>query len=244
MKLGNHKNSVNPISEKISRNCFVPFTNVPFASASNYINKANVHPSDGDLIHVKDIVLSREELIDNKWLILPPSPPNPEFKNAVIKFINSCRGDSTWIVIQSEEHMKIEKVKEEEATLKREKENEERNAIYKCNCDHARFNCQDPSKIDSELITAKYHSIDDFKNSHPEYDGEMIGKFNLGDEIWHYNERIIKRDFGQFCEYFLLIRNNTIIYSPQINCEFRDSAHYDNFTLPRKLNKKSKSIKI
>jgi hypothetical protein len=211
MKKFNPKCSINARSAAESR-YYIPSTEIPLAESKNYIDKDGKNPGIGTAIHTKNIVFSREELEEGKWMLTYTDPKIVEESQK--KFRELLR-HSIWVVIQSQEEM--QKIKEQE---KKKWEEDEKERHYRS--DHSEFNCPDPLKISPSLIMAKYQSVEEFKIAHPYYGGELTDRFKHGDEIWHYNERVIKRTFGQFFEFLLLIRNNTIIYSPLIGGEYRD----------------------
>lgn len=214
-------------SERISLHNNIPFLNTPFASSLNYLDKNNRHPLPGDIIPIKDIVLSKEELINNKWLILSPSVFTPEFKTEVMRILNHWLKINVQIIIQSEECIKEDVLKQKQANVERDLKEKLTVEKKKLKAGNFRFEDinQDPLKLPPEFIKAKYHSLEDFKKNIPSYEfyesdfeHKITEQYKTGDEIWHYKD-FDNNMLGWQIEVFILIRNNKIKCSPIIRSQ-------------------------
>jgi hypothetical protein len=214
-------------SEGISLHNNIPFLNTPFASSLNYVDKDNKHPVPGETIQIKNIVFSKEELVDNKWLILSPVISTLEFKTDVLRILNHWLKINVQIIIQSEEHIRYEEKKQKLADTENDVKKKLREEKKKQKAGNFKFEDinQDPLKLPPEFIKAKYHSLDDFKKNIPFYEyyesdfqHKIAEQYKAGDEIWHYKD-FDNHMLGWQIESFLLIRNNKIKCSPIIRSQ-------------------------
>jgi len=206
-KLGNPLEPVNRVSD-LSSNTKIPNTNISYSLPTNFIDINGKNPNLKDKISIKNVTFHKEELTEHNWLFTLQ-----EYRDVVEKVFKTP-SNWKWIVIRSDEM--IEEIAKQEK-LKYEKEEQTREERY----DKHKM-IADTSKIDPKLIISKFHTIEDFQESHPEYNGQMLNLFQKGDEIWHYDDTISEEQNGCFIECFLLIRNHTILYSPLLQRQFRD----------------------
>lgn len=207
------RNPIEPIDRKSLEFCKtnIPNTTIPYSLPTNYTDINGQNPKIKDVINSKDIVFSKEQLTNDNWLFTIEDYQIQEI--AIKKFKETYK---LWIIIQTSEM--IEEIKRKERDEKLEKDKKRR-----WDMDHFKFPSQESSAIEQALVVKRFLNTDDFKNSHSSYDGELINLFREGDEIWHYNERIIESRCGHFGEFLLLIRENKIIYSPCLSIEYRDN---------------------
>ena len=216
----NNSLEIHPDSAKISMNNLL-YINTPFASALNYIDENDKHPLPTVKINPKDIVFTKDELIEGKWLILFPSHINNELKLGIIETLRHWGKINVRIVIQSENRLRKElkrrKLKTEEDCLKK-KRSDEKMALEMDNFEFLAYD-KDPLKIPREFIKDRYNSVEEFKNRAPnckylfDYKDKIISKYQNGDEILYYSE-FDDSSLGDQKEIFMLIRNGKIIYSP------------------------------
>ena len=196
-KLGNSLEKLDWRSDSFSYT-FIPNTDIPYTLPTNFIDSEGKNPNPQDKISPRNIVFQKENLADNNWLFTLE-----EHKVVAEKSFKGIK----WVVIRSKKTITkmIEKVAREKQKLIQKREAEE---------DHWNININF-AQIDPATVTEKISTLDDFQKTHPEYNGEMLGKFQTGDEIWHCNQKVNDRDGSNEC--FLLVRNTTIIYSPFIS---------------------------
>jgi len=196
----------------------IPFTNTPFASSSNYIDSNNKCPPPNTIIHVKDIVFEKEELVENKWLI--KSYPNSNFKKEVLDIFKEWLRCNIYIVIQSEENISGQ------VNIMNQKRNDIKNRSIDRLNDFKYEDYSSPHEIPEKFIVYKYKTIKDFENNTLERSGNYNGaektimkNYEQNDEIWYYSDNSMNINclFGSKIEMFLLVRNNKIVCSPIIN---------------------------
>lgn len=201
----------------------VPYLDTLFSSALIYTDKDNNHPPVGHLISTMDIVFSKEELTDDKWFILSPSPPNPNFQEELRDLFYRWRRQKL-ITIWAEEFVK--EIINKERSRKREAETENQKIENKRRLRSGDFKFdninQDPLKLPPECIKAKYNSIEEFKANIPRYESyesdfelKITKQYRRGDEIWFYSN-FDDYYIGWQIETFILIRNRKIRCSPII----------------------------
>ena len=210
----------------------VPYLDTLFSSALIYTDKNNTHPSMGDLINIRNIVFSKEELIDDKWLILSPLPPNPNFQKELKSMFYYWRRQAL-ITIQTEGFIKEEIAKMDQ----REREIQVQSQAMANNYKYT--DQTEVTNISPKLIVSKYKTLQDFqndKNNWAEYPNNkpaymrkagnlngaettIVEHYKPNDEIWHYSEWSTSIDllFGSRKELFLLIRNGKIVCSPIVD---------------------------
>ena len=191
----------------------IPGTNIYFCQSENYLNIKGEHPQTGIAINCKDIVFSKEELTEDKWMMSLDNL-NIEDVKKDLKYKNQL---SIWIIIRSEEDYRSEEKKDEEKWDKIRKKQSEKmeKFLFKRTVDQL-------NNEYSDCIKSKYVDLISFENEYlkpQKIETPVIlgNNYKDGDKIWIFNNyENPSIGFISCMECILLIRDDKIICSPLI----------------------------